>query len=203
MEIGMGIHGEPGLYRLNATTPDGLAELLVDKLLAEIPAIIDSTEGARIGVVLNGLGAIKYEELFVVYRKIDQLLSARGLIIVEPEVGKLITSFDMAGVSLTLFWMNDELEQTWLAAADTPAFCRGNVALFFGEAVDTVTLKGPRQLSGGCVCSARRIELGRLDAIAGDGDHDSLQRLPQGRCSRSPAMLGPTRREVHPVRCGE
>ena len=146
MEIGMGIHGEPGLYRLNATTPDGLAELLVDKLLAEIPAIIDSTEGARIGVVLNGLGAIKYEELFVVYRRIDQLLSARGLIIVEPEMGKLITSFDMAGVSLTLFWMNDELEQTWLAAADTPAFCRGNVALFFGEAVDTVTLKSPRRL---------------------------------------------------------
>ncbi|MDO9312540.1 MAG: dihydroxyacetone kinase subunit DhaK, partial [Nitrosomonas sp.] len=127
MEIGMGIHGEPGLYRLNATTADGLAALLVDKLLAEIPAVISNPEGARVGVILNGLGAIKYEELFVVYRKIDQLLSARGLIIVEPEVGELITSFDMAGVSLTLFWMNDELEQTWIAAADAPAFRRGNV----------------------------------------------------------------------------
>ena len=190
MEIGMGIHGEPGLYRLNATTADGLAALLVDKLLAEIPAVISSPEGARVGVILNGLGAIKYEELFVVYRKIDQLLSARGLIIVEPEVGELITSFDMAGVSLTLFWMNDELEQTWIAAADTPTFRRGNVTPSSGEAVDTAALKNPHQLNAGSKQSQatavivfaaleaawqtidkNQDELGRLDAIAGDGDH--------------------------------
>jgi dihydroxyacetone kinase len=190
MEIGMGIHGEPGLYRLNATTANGLAELLVNKLLAEIPAVIGNPEGARVGVVLNGLGAVKYEELFVVYRKIDQLLSARGLIIVAPEVGELITSFDMAGVSLTLFWMNDELEQTWLAAADTPAFRRGNVAPAYDEAVDCAILKGARRLNAGSeqsqaatavvfaaleaawqVINKYQAELGRLDAIAGDGDH--------------------------------
>lgn len=190
MEVGMGIHGEPGLYRLNATTADGLAELLVGKLLAEIPGVIGNPEGARVGVVLNGLGAIKYEELFVVYRKIDQLLSARGLIIIEPEVGELITSFDMAGVSLTLFWMNDELEQTWLAAADTPTFRRGNIAPSFGEEADTAALKDPRRLNAGSeqsqtaaavvlaaleaawqVISKHHEELGRLDAIAGDGDH--------------------------------
>ncbi|AEJ01555.1 Dak kinase [Nitrosomonas sp. Is79A3] len=190
MEVGMGIHGEPGLYRLNATTADGLAELLAGKLLAEIPAVIGNPEGARVGVVLNGLGAIKYEELFVVYRKIDQLLSAHGLIIIEPEVGELITSFDMAGVSLTLFWMNDELEQTWLAAADTPAFRRGNIAPSFGEEADTATPKGPRRLNAGSeqsqaaaavvpaaleaawqVIGKYHEELGRLDAIAGDGDH--------------------------------
>ncbi|MDZ4107391.1 MAG: dihydroxyacetone kinase family protein [Nitrosomonas sp.] len=190
MEVGMGIHGEPGLYRLNATTADGLAALLVDKLLAEIPAVISSPKGARIGVIFNGLGAIKYEELFVVYRKIDQLLSARGLIIVEPEVGELITSFDMAGVSLTLFWMNDELEQTWIAAADAPAFRRGNVTPSSGEAIDTTALKNPHQLNTGSkqsqavaavvfaafeaawqVIDKNQDELGRLDAIAGDGDH--------------------------------
>ena len=190
MEIGMGIHGEPGLYRLNATTANGLAELLVDKLLAEIPAVIGSPEGARVGVVLNGLGAVKYEELFVVYRKIDQLLSARGLIIVAPKVGELITSFDMAGVSLTLFWMNDELEQTWLAAADTPAFRRGNIAPPSGEAIDPATLKNAPRLNAGSkqsqavaavvfaaleaawqVIDKHQAELGRLDAIAGDGDH--------------------------------
>ncbi|MDP1788667.1 dihydroxyacetone kinase family protein [Nitrosomonas sp.] len=190
MEVGMGIHGEPGLYRLDATTADGLAALLVDKLLAEIPAVISSPKGARIGVIFNGLGAIKYEELFVVYRKIDQLLSARGLIIVEPEVGELITSFDMAGVSLTLFWMNDELEQTWIAAVDTPAFRRGNVTPSSGEAVDTTALKNPHQLNTGSkqsqavaavvfaafeaawqVIDKNQDELGRLDAIAGDGDH--------------------------------
>ncbi len=190
MEVGMGIHGEPGLYRLNATTADGLAELLAGKLLAEIPAVIGNPEGARVGVVLNGLGAIKYEELFVVYRKIDQLLSAHGLLIIEPEVGELITSFDMAGVSLTLFWMNDELEQTWLAAADTPAFRRGNIAPSFGEEADTAALKGPCRLNAGSeqsqtaaaivfaaleaawqVIGKHHEELGRLDAIAGDGDH--------------------------------
>lgn len=190
MEVGMGIHGESGLYRLNATTADGLAALLVDKLLAEIPPVIGSPEGSRIGVILNGLGAIKYEELFVVYRKIDQLLTTRGLVIVEPEVGELITSFDMAGVSLTLFWMNDELEQTWLAAADTPAFRRGNITSSGGEAVNITVLKNPHRLNAGSkqsqtaaeavfasleaawqVIDKNQDELGRLDAVAGDGDH--------------------------------
>ncbi len=190
MEVGMGIHGEPGIYRLKATTANGLAEMLVDKLFSEIPSIIGNPEGARVGVVLNGLGAVKYEELFVVYRKVDQLLSARGLTIVEPEVGELVTSFDMAGVSLTLFWMNNELEQTWLAAADTPAFRKGNAAQFYGGEVDAATLKGKRRLNVGSkkshaaavvvsaaleaawqVVDKNQDELGRLDAIAGDGDH--------------------------------
>jgi dihydroxyacetone kinase len=190
MEVGMGIHGEPGLYRQKATTADGLAEMLVDKLLTEIPFAIDKPEGARVGVVLNGLGAVKYEELFVVYRKVDQLLMARGLTIVEPEVGELVTSFDMAGVSLTLFWMNDELEQTWLAAAETPAFRKGNIAPSYGEEVDAATLKYKRQLVSGSkksqaaaavvtaaleaawqVIDTKQEALGRLDAIAGDGDH--------------------------------
>ncbi len=190
MEVGMGIHGEPGLYRQKATTADGLAEMLVDKLLTELPFAIDKPEGARVGVVLNGLGAVKYEELFVVYRKVDQLLMARGLTIVEPEVGELVTSFDMAGVSLTLFWMNDELEQTWLAAAETPAFRRGNIAPSYGEEVDAATLKYKRQLKSGSkqsqaaaaivtaaleaawqVIDTKQEALGRLDAIAGDGDH--------------------------------
>lgn len=190
MEVGMGIHGEPGLHRLKATTADGLAEMLVDKLLTEIPANINNPKGARVGVILNGLGAVKYEELFVVYRKVDQLLMARGLTIVEPEVGELVTSFDMAGVSLTLFWMNDELEQTWLAAAETPAFRRGNIATSYGEEVDTAALNFKHQLKSGSkksqaaaavvmaaleaawqVVDQNQEALGRLDAVAGDGDH--------------------------------
>lgn len=194
MEVGMGIHGEPGLYRVDAPSADGLAEMLVEKLLAEIPQSIGSFSGARVGVILNGLGAVKYEELFVIYRKIDQLLTQHGLIIVEPMVDELITSFDMAGVSLTLFWLNDELEQTWIAPADTPAFHRGNIApaiqseeniaVAVQPSHDKQSLKigsADSRAIGKVVLAAleaardavelQQEALGRLDAIAGDGDH--------------------------------
>lgn len=194
MEVGMGIHGEPGLYRVDAPSADGLAEMLVEKLLAEIPPPIDNPAGARVGVILNGLGAVKYEELFVIYRRIDQLLSKHGLIIVEPVVDELITSFDMAGVSLTLFWLNDELEQTWIAAADTPAFHRSTI-VSVGQSEENIVvaiqpIQDQQPLRTGSIDSraaakvvvaaleaARDVialqqeALGRLDAIAGDGDH--------------------------------
>lgn len=190
MEVGMGIHGESGLYRMDAPTADGLAEILVNKLLSEIPPVVANPDGARVGVILNSLGTVKHEELFVVYRKVDQLLSGRGLIIAEPVVGEFVTSFDMAGISLTLFWMNDELEQTWIAAANTPAFHRGHIAPSHEDQADTirVTVK-PRLETGSAdsqaaaavvlaaleaackVIDEQQEELGRLDAIAGDGDH--------------------------------
>ncbi|MBY0475300.1 MAG: dihydroxyacetone kinase family protein [Nitrosomonas sp.] len=190
MEVGMGIHGEPGLYRIDAPTADGLADILVNKLLAEIPSTIVNPDGARIGVILNGLGAVKYEELFVVYRRIDRLLLERGLIIIEPIVDELFTSFDMAGISLTLFWMNEELEQTWVAAADTPAFHTGNIARSNEDTPASSRIKDKYTLKMGSVDSQsaavivfaalkaackvinkKSEELGRLDAIAGDGDH--------------------------------
>ncbi|SDX28591.1 dihydroxyacetone kinase family protein [Nitrosomonas oligotropha] len=194
IEVGMGIHGEPGLYRVDAPSADGLAEMLVEKLLAEIPLSIGSLSGTRVGVILNGLGAVKYEELFVIYRKIDQLLTQDGLIIVEPVVDELITSFDMAGVSLTLYWLNDELEQTWIAAADTPAFHRGNIAPAvqseenIAVAVQPSHDKQPLKIGSADSQAAAKVVLaaleaardaielqqevlGRLDAIAGDGDH--------------------------------
>ncbi len=190
MEIGMGIHGEPGLYRINAPTADGLAEMLVNKLLAEIPSAILNPDAARIGIILNGLGTVKYEELFVVYRQVDRLLFERGLTIVQPVVGELITSFDMAGLSLTLFWINDELEQTWIAAADTPAFYRSNIAYSNIGTLEASSHRNKRSLETGSpnsqsaaaivflalkaaskVINEMSEELGRLDAIAGDGDH--------------------------------
>lgn len=193
MEVGMGIHGEPGLDQVKAPSADGLAELLVDRLLTEIPETVETVPGARIGLILNGLGAVKYEELFVVYRKIERLLTARGLSIVAPVVDELITSFDMAGVSLTLFWLDGELEQSWLAAADTPAFHRGMV-MSAGPVIDPVVeskgSQGKFTIKPGSADSqatvrivlaafdaalgaieAQQDELGRLDAIAGDGDH--------------------------------
>ncbi|MFS2032212.1 dihydroxyacetone kinase subunit DhaK, partial [Curtobacterium sp. CT11-45] len=109
MAIGMGIHGERGIDETDVPSADGLAALLVDRLLDELPAGITAA-GSRVVPILNGLGSVKYEELFVVYRSVQRRLVDAGVVIVEPEVGELVTSFDMAGVSLTLFWLDDELE---------------------------------------------------------------------------------------------
>ncbi|MFF2346045.1 dihydroxyacetone kinase family protein [Pseudarthrobacter sp. NPDC058119] len=189
MAVGMGIHGEPGIEETGIPTADELAGLLVGKLLTEVPDGVDAT-GARVVPILNGLGSVKYEELFVVYRRVAQLLSGAGLEAVDPQVGELVTSFDMAGTSLTLFWLDDELETLWNAPADAPAFRRGAVTAealeeAAAEAAD-VELSVPEATAESRAGAARVLaalgaakdvvdanaaELGRIDAIAGDGDH--------------------------------
>ena len=194
MAVGMGIHGEPGIGETDIPTADGLAELLVAKLLTEIPDGSGAGGPAappRVVPILNGLGSVKYEELFVVYRRVAQLLAEAGLEAVDPQVGELVTSFDMAGTSLTLFWLDDELETLWNAPADAPAFRRGAVAaeaLDASEvtATDTETAAIPEATdesragaarvlaalgAAKAVVDANADELGRIDAIAGDGDH--------------------------------
>jgi len=189
MAVGMGIHGEPGIQETDIPTADGLAELLVGKLLTEVPDGINA-DGARVVPILNGLGSVKYEELFVVYRRVAQLLAEAGLQTVDPQVGELVTSFDMAGTSLTLFWLDEELESLWNAPADAPAFRRGAVS---AEALDdtadeladvelSIPEASPESRAGAArvlaalgaakdVIDANAAELGRIDAIAGDGDH--------------------------------
>lgn len=188
MAVGMGIHGEPGISEQNLPTADEVAELLVRSLLSEAP---EEMNGNRVGLILNGLGAVKSEELFVVYRKIAQLLDFAGLTPVEPEIGELVTSFEMAGVSLSLFWLDDELEKYWTAPASTPAFRRGAVT-DTGPRYAAVELDqevkeelpsastASRQAAGtvqSLLDAAQSViddnvaDLGALDAIAGDGDH--------------------------------
>ncbi|MDQ0827864.1 dihydroxyacetone kinase [Arthrobacter sp. B2I5] len=189
MAVGMGIHGEPGIGEADIPTADELAELLVAKLLTEIPDGVEA-RGARVVPILNGLGSVKYEELFVVYRRVAQLLAEAGLEAVDPQVGELVTSFDMAGTSLTFFWLDDELEALWNAPADAPAFRRGAVSaealeetageaaaveLSIPDATDAARAGAIRVLAalGAArdVVDANAAELGRIDAIAGDGDH--------------------------------
>ncbi|MFF2406654.1 dihydroxyacetone kinase family protein [Streptomyces sp. NPDC058092] len=190
MAVGLGIHGEPGMGEQSVPTADGAAELLVETVLGELPEGVDSPRGQRAAVILNGLGSVKYEELFVVYRRVAQLLAEAGVQAVDPEVGELVTSFDMAGVSLTLCWLTDELEPLWTAPADAPAYRKGVV-----EAADLVTVDIEEQAADDTVpaatdesrAAARTVlavlrtlkdtvdthadELGRIDAVAGDGDH--------------------------------
>ena len=121
MGVGLGIHGEPGIAEADLPAAADLARRLVDGVLAEAPG--DTT---RVGVILNGLGATKYEELFVVWRTVAPMLREAGYTLVDPEVGELVTSLDMAGCSLTLVFLDDELETLWRAPADTPAYRKGS-----------------------------------------------------------------------------
>lgn len=191
MAVGMGIHGEPGIGETDIPTADELAELLVAKLLTEVPEGVRTSTGARVVPILNGLGSVKYEELFVVYRRVAQLLAEAGLEAVDPQVGELVTSFDMAGTSLTLFWLDDELESLWNAPADAPAFRRGAVTAAALDTSDATELhdvelsipEATAESRAGAVrvlaalgaaknvVDANADELGRIDAIAGDGDH--------------------------------
>jgi dihydroxyacetone kinase len=190
MAVGMGIHGEPGIDETHVPTANELAERFVTALLGELPEGIDSARGQRVGVILNGLGSVKYEELFVVYRRVAQLLDEAGITIVDPEVGELVTSFDMAGTSLTLFWLDDELEGFWRAAADTPGYRKGSVAAteqldpseIAEEEAQVIPDASPESRAAAqtayraiealaSVVDANVEELGRIDAVAGDGDH--------------------------------
>ncbi|MEV4970383.1 dihydroxyacetone kinase family protein [Streptomyces scopuliridis] len=192
MAVGLGIHGEPGIGEREVPTADGAAELLVSALLAELPDGVTDPRGERAAVILNGLGTVKYEELFVVYRRVAQLLDEAGVEVVDPEVGELVTSFDMAGVSLTLCWLDEELEPLWTAGADTPAYRKGEVttAPATGSAQEIRTdapdaavpaaTEASRTAAAAAVAALRAIrdtvdthaeELGRIDAVAGDGDH--------------------------------
>ena len=186
MSLGLGIHGEPGISDHPMPTASELAELLVSGLLRDKPG----DAGNRVVAILNGLGRVKYEELFLLFGKIDKLLTAAGLTIVEPECGELVTSLDMSGLSLTLLWLDEELERYWTAPADTPGYRKGSMAprarrevaapegALAAEGEDTTAAAaGLGRLAAAVLAQARDAvvdherELGRLDAIAGDGDH--------------------------------
>ncbi len=122
MSIGLGIHGEPGVRDVPMQRAAELATTLVAPLLEERPA----GASQRVSLIVNGLGAVKYEELFVLFDFVATLLEDAGLEIVEPECGELVTSLDMAGVSVTLLWLDDELEPLWAAPAVAPAYRKGS-----------------------------------------------------------------------------
>jgi dihydroxyacetone kinase len=190
VELGLGIHGESGVRTVDDMTAEQLAATLVQPLLDERPV----GAGRRAAVVLNGLGDTKYEEMFVLYRHVDRRLTDAGVEAVLPEVGEFVTSLDMAGTSLSLCWLDDELAQLWAAPADTPTFKRGNASelpTFAPRPVpaDAIRLPGAdvgeaSEQSQQAVGTVRSMlstmlrvvtdnadELGRIDAVAGDGDH--------------------------------
>ncbi|POH73055.1 dihydroxyacetone kinase subunit DhaL [Arthrobacter glacialis] len=186
MALGLGIHGEPGISEHPMPTASELAELLVSRLLADKP----DDAGTEVVAIVNGLGTVKYDELFLLFGKVEKLLSVAGLSVVEPECGELVTSLDMSGLSLTLLWLDEELKEYWAAPADTPAFRKGNLAPraqrnvaeeVQAEAAEMETpTPAAAELGLHAVTAVSAIRdvvmeheeaLGNLDAIAGDGDH--------------------------------
>jgi dihydroxyacetone kinase len=188
MGLGLGIHGEPGLFDTELPPARELGQELVSRLLAETP----HGAGDRIAVILNGLGSTKHEELFVLWLTVAPLLRAAGYTLVMPEVGELVTSLDMSGVSLTITWLDEELEPLWTAPAETPAYRRGNAALLTGDqpaeeasggaaapaAFDAT--EASRAYAASCLAAlaaarealhGAEARLGDMDAVAGDGDH--------------------------------
>ncbi|WP_026379102.1 dihydroxyacetone kinase subunit DhaK [Afifella pfennigii] len=116
IEMGMGIHGEPGLWRDRMRPADALCAEMIERLLAEAPA----DAGKRVSILVNGLGATPLEELFIVYRCAAQKLEAAGFSIERPLVGPFVTSMEMAGVSISLCFLDDELAGFLAAPAECP-----------------------------------------------------------------------------------
>jgi dihydroxyacetone kinase len=192
MALGMGVHGEPGIREQDMPSANELAQLLSETLLHERPASVAGVSGARVVVILNGLGSVKYEELFVVYRRVARELAQAGLTVVDARVGEFVTSFDMAGASMTLLWLDEELENLWAAPADTPAFYKpytqaeGRNLQTDASHESSIGVLVPASTddsrgAAAIVASAFRSmqtaidehvdELGRMDSVAGDGDH--------------------------------
>ena len=188
MAIGLGIHGEPGISEEPIGTPSEIADLLVDRVLGGKPDGV--ADGGKVGLIVNGLGSTKYEELFLLYGPVAAKLRGLGYEIVAPQVGELVTSLDMAGASLTLTWLDDELETLWTAPAQCPALSVGPViettpapvyVVPEDEVADYTGTPEQAQQAGrtvaGLIEAVRDVlkdaeaELGRIDAIAGDGDH--------------------------------
>ncbi len=118
MEIGMGIHGEPGMKREKLQTADDIATRMTEAILADL----QPSAGDRMAVMVNGLGATPPEELYVVYRKVHDILTGRGLRIHRAYVGEYATSMEMAGASLTFVRLDDELIELLDHPAHTPFF---------------------------------------------------------------------------------
>ncbi len=117
IEIGIGIHGEPGVNRERVTPVDAVVDKLLEKILAE--GIYGS--GDEVAVIVNGMGGTPLMELFIANRRLDEALLDRGIKVCRTMVGNYMTSLDMAGFSITLLKLDDELKALLDAPCDTPA----------------------------------------------------------------------------------
>ncbi len=116
MEIGIGIHGEPGRERLPLEPADAIVDRLLEPILDDGPL----ASGGKVLALVNGMGGTPLIELYIVFRRVAQVLAERSITIERTLVGNYITSLEMAGCSITLLALDDELTELWDAPVDTP-----------------------------------------------------------------------------------
>jgi phosphoenolpyruvate---glycerone phosphotransferase subunit DhaK len=117
IELGIGIHGEPGRRRVKFASADAITEMLMEPIIGDLPY----KKGGDVLLFVNGMGGTPLIELYIIYRKAAQIAQQHGLKIVRNLVGPYITSLEMAGTSITLLKMNDQLCKLWDAPVNTPA----------------------------------------------------------------------------------
>lgn len=120
VEIGLGIHGEPGTHREELKTADEIVSHLMDKIFVDL----NPNTGDEVAVLVNGLGATPSMELYIINRKVAEILESKGITVVKTYVNNYMTSLDMAGFSISLLKLDDELKELLLAPADTPALAQ-------------------------------------------------------------------------------
>ena len=117
MEVGIGIHGEPGTHREKIKTADEITDLLLAQILADI----DYT-GSEVAVMINSSGATPLMELFIINNRVADVLAEKGVKVYKTFVGEYMTSIEMAGFSISLLRLDDQLKELLDAKANTPAF---------------------------------------------------------------------------------
>lgn len=122
MELGMGIHGEPGIEISKVLTADEVAQVILNKILADMPLEKDD----EISVMVNGLGATPLEEQLIVYRSLHKKLSEMGIRIYMPHIGEFATSMEMAGLSITIMKLDEQLKELLRQPASTPFYTNAN-----------------------------------------------------------------------------
>lgn len=117
MEIGIGIHGEPGRTRMPVKSADEITEMLMEPILSDLPY----KAGDQVLLFVNGMGGTPLIELYIVYRKAHEIALKHGLKVVRNLIGPYITSLEMAGASITLLKMDEDMLKLWDAPVNTPA----------------------------------------------------------------------------------
>jgi dihydroxyacetone kinase-like protein len=116
MELGVGIHGEPGRKRLPLAPAKEIAAMLVEPILADLPF----SSGDGVIAFVNGMGGTPQIELYVMYNEVHRILAGHGISVARSLVGSYITSLEMAGASVTLLKVDDDLLSLWDAPVSTP-----------------------------------------------------------------------------------
>jgi len=118
MEVGLGIHGEPGVKREEIKPADAIVDELAGKILADMPL----GAGEEVALLINGLGSTPLMELFIVNKKVNEILTGKGIKIYKTWVGEYMTAIEMAGFSISVLKLDAELKELLDAKADTPAY---------------------------------------------------------------------------------